>query len=232
MAWIESHQAIGQHPKTIALAHQLGVSLPTAVGHLHYLWWWALDYAPDGELKRHSPSIIAHACQWRGKPERLLQALVEVGFLEGDESGARIHDWEEYAGKLIDRRATNRERMRSARAAHGANGVQPTSGETVHARVGLPGSDARVGLPDRTIPDLPDHTGPETSLSRPEKLNPAGPARPGPAPGGRARENGPDPKLLAEHLARIERERASRARPGQPDLRNSFKTDEDDGAVG
>jgi hypothetical protein len=78
MAWIESHQAIGQHPKTIALAHQLGVSLPTAVGHLHYLWWWALDYAPDGELKRHSPSIIAHACQWRGKPERLLQALVEV----------------------------------------------------------------------------------------------------------------------------------------------------------
>jgi hypothetical protein len=146
MAWIESHQAVGQHPKTLALAHLLGVSLPTAVGHLHYLWWWALDYAPDGELKRHGPTVVAHACLWRGKPQRLWEALTESGFLEAGQSGARIHDWGDYAGKLIDRRASNRQRMRAARAAHGADGVHVTSGVPVHTRVELPDQ------PDRTEP--------------------------------------------------------------------------------
>ncbi len=54
MAWIESHQALGQHPKTIRLAAILGrAQMPTVVGHLHYLWWWAFDYARDGRIGRH-----------------------------------------------------------------------------------------------------------------------------------------------------------------------------------
>ena len=34
------------------LARRLGVSLPAAIGHLHLLWWWAMDYAQDGDLTR------------------------------------------------------------------------------------------------------------------------------------------------------------------------------------
>jgi len=39
VAWIESHQTLGQHPKTRKLARLLNISAPTAVGHLQFLWW-------------------------------------------------------------------------------------------------------------------------------------------------------------------------------------------------
>ena len=39
MAWIESHQEIWRHPKTKKLARLLSVSVPTAVGHLHGIWY-------------------------------------------------------------------------------------------------------------------------------------------------------------------------------------------------
>lgn len=50
MAWIESHQEIWRHPKTKKLARLLGVSVPTAVGHLHGIWYWALDFAQDADF--------------------------------------------------------------------------------------------------------------------------------------------------------------------------------------
>ena len=45
MAWIESHQELWRHPKTKKLARLLGVSVPTVVGHLHGIWYWALDFS-------------------------------------------------------------------------------------------------------------------------------------------------------------------------------------------
>src|SRR5215471_2583384 len=78
MPWIESHQMVGHHPKTIRLAELLRVSLPTAVGHVHYLWWWALDFAPTGAI-RTSPTVLARACEWRGSAEKFVQALVAAG---------------------------------------------------------------------------------------------------------------------------------------------------------
>ena len=57
MAWIESHQALGRHPKLRRLARALNISHPTAVGDLHYLWWFAIDFAQDGSLGR----LDAHA---------------------------------------------------------------------------------------------------------------------------------------------------------------------------
>src|SRR5687767_5633894 len=54
MAWIESHQEIARHPKTRKLARLLGGSVPTAIGHLHLLWWWAVDYAEDGWLGKYT----------------------------------------------------------------------------------------------------------------------------------------------------------------------------------
>ena len=51
-AWIESHQSLRDHPRKDQLAEELFVGrVPNdvanyaAVGILHYLWWWALDYA-------------------------------------------------------------------------------------------------------------------------------------------------------------------------------------------
>lgn len=118
MAWIESHQALGQHPKTRKLARKLGCSVPAAVGHLQFLWWWALDYAPDGNVTRFEEDDIADAVLWEGAGSQLVAALIDSGFidLEGDEK--TIHDWDEYAGRLLDKRAANTRRKQESRARH------------------------------------------------------------------------------------------------------------------
>lgn len=119
MAWIESHQAVGQHPKTKKLARRLGVSLPAAVGHMHYLWWWALDFAQDGVLDKFDAEDIADAMQWDGDADQLVEALLYVGYIDDTPDGRRIHDWAEYAGKLLERREKDRARKRSAAEAAG-----------------------------------------------------------------------------------------------------------------
>lgn len=117
MAWIESHQTLGQHPKTRRLAHLLGVSKPAAVGHLQYLWWWAMDYADDGNLARFDALDIAIGSEWEGDETMFVDALVSAGFLDRDPDGMhRVHDWDQYGGKLAERRKANAERMREARA--------------------------------------------------------------------------------------------------------------------
>lgn len=120
MAWIESHQEVGRHPKTKKLARRLGVSLPAAVGHLHYLWWWALDFAQDGTLDKYDNDDIAEAMEWNGDGDELMEALQEAGFIDRTEyGGLMIHDWGIYAGKLIERRAKDRDRKRKAAEAVG-----------------------------------------------------------------------------------------------------------------
>ncbi len=111
MAWIESHQTLGQHPKTRKLARLLNISVPTAVGHLQFLWWWAMDYAPDGSLERFEDADIADAMLWEGNAEALVDALRIAGFVDVNQ----IHDWDTYLGRLIDRRAANAERARESR---------------------------------------------------------------------------------------------------------------------
>jgi hypothetical protein len=165
MSWIESHQSLGQHPKTIRLASLLKVSMPAAVGHLHYLWWWTMDYAPDGKIGRYDAGIIGHACLWKGKPQALVDALVEAGFLDAD-GDLMIHDWPDYAGRLIERRESNkdrqkafRDRRKTGRDAEIANGQNNAVGHTDNAArngdVGVT-ERARVALP--TVPTVPTLT--------------------------------------------------------------------------
>jgi len=137
MAWIESHSTLRHHPKTKRLAKALRVSIPTAVGYLHFLWWWALDYAQDGNLSGFTPEDIAEVILWEGDPQGAVDALVESGFIDRSpkKGSLSIHDWYEYAGRLIDKREKNRKRSQRARdskkksenedaPAAGANGMR------------------------------------------------------------------------------------------------------------
>lgn len=113
MAWIESHQSLGQHPKTKKLARLLGASVPQVVGHLHLLWWWAFDYAQDGDLSRYSAEDIADAVLWEGSATLLLTALLDARFLDQPDGNPRIHDWDQYGGKLLAKRRADSARQRS-----------------------------------------------------------------------------------------------------------------------
>ena len=98
MAWIESHQALGRHPKLLRLAAQLRIHKAQAVGHLKYLWWWALDYAPKGNLSAFASAEISAAAEWHGDPEVFVETLKETGWLEAN---GEIHDWSHYAGPWL-----------------------------------------------------------------------------------------------------------------------------------
>ena len=115
MAWIESNQELGRHPKTRKLARLLDISVVTAVGHLHYLWWWALDFAQEGVLSKYDEYDIAEACMWEGDEKLFVDALIHAGFIDEKESILSIHDWYDYAGKLMERRQSDAERKREAR---------------------------------------------------------------------------------------------------------------------
>jgi hypothetical protein len=115
MAWIESHQELGRHPKTARAARRLGLSRATVVGHLHYLWWWCLDYASDGDLSGYSAEEIAEAAAWDGDPSAFVSALVEAGFLDRTDGRLVVHDNADYNGKLKRQRDDNRRRQRDFR---------------------------------------------------------------------------------------------------------------------
>ncbi len=116
MAWLPSHQSIGHHPKTRKLARHLKISLPATIGHLHLLWWWALDYAPNGNLSRYESADIAEACMFDGDPETFFTALHEAGFLDlSSDDEWIIHDWGEYGGKYVEQKNQDAERKRQNR---------------------------------------------------------------------------------------------------------------------
>lgn len=137
MAYIESHQALGDHPKVKRGAEMLGISEARMVGHLHYLWWWALDYAPDGSLAGLRDAEIARAARyptgpidkrqlamWDAEPpkdqgEAFVRALVECsprpgrpGFLERTDAGLVLHDWNDFTGAVADFREITRKKWR------------------------------------------------------------------------------------------------------------------------
>ena len=111
MPWIKSHSELLSHPKTKRAARSLGVSVIAMVGHLHALWWWAMEYAPDGLISAYDPEDIADAVMWDGNPDDFLNALLNCGardcpgFLEKNKDGdIVIHDWEEHCGRNYENR--------------------------------------------------------------------------------------------------------------------------------
>jgi len=112
MAWIPSHQELAHHPKLRRAALIAGVSEPAMIGHLHLLWWFALDIAPEGDLSRLDAQDIAIAAKFDGDPDLFVRALQQcgpggtVGFLSDD---MHLHDWEEYGGKYVRKVQTGRE---------------------------------------------------------------------------------------------------------------------------
>jgi hypothetical protein len=150
MAWIEIHQSLPGHRKTLKAAARLHIDPAQMVGHMVTLWLWGLDNAPDGCIGGE-PWMIAHAAGWRGDPEAFVNALHESAFVGADGDPGNelwsIANWHEYAGKLIDRRAANVQRMRAARATNGAR--------TVHERVEPPYSTVQNSTEQNQVEPKP-----------------------------------------------------------------------------
>ncbi|MEW6044994.1 MAG: DnaD domain protein [Bacillota bacterium] len=116
MAWIELHQSLPSHRKTLIAAELLNIPPVHFVGHITTFWLWCLDNVPDGILAGISPRMIARAAQWEGDPDQFFSALVQAGFVDIDQAEVpEIHDWHDYAGRLVERRRADAERKRAER---------------------------------------------------------------------------------------------------------------------
>ncbi len=135
--WVPSCTNLPRHPKFLKLCSLLECSVVEGLGYLHLLWYFAFEYSDDGSIAGFDYRQVESACTWDARDGHLYNTFKQCGFI--DETG-RVHDWEDYVGHILRRRASNAARMRAARAVH-VEGYRP----------------------DR--PDPTDHTGPSGLVS-------------------------------------------------------------------
>jgi hypothetical protein len=71
---------------------------------------------PDGDLTKHDAEDIAIGMMWDGDPTVLLEALVASRWVDRNGTGVALHDWDEYGGKLVERRRADAARKAQERA--------------------------------------------------------------------------------------------------------------------
>lgn len=145
MAWLEVQQSLPRHPKNLRLSAKLRIHRAQSAGHLLFLWLWSLDYAPTGNLSAFGPAEISAAADYPGDSELFTQALRDTGWIDPDGS---LHDWYDYAGKLIEKREADRERKAEERKKNGSGAVHRTS--SGHPRDGA-GTVPNLTPPNPTI---------------------------------------------------------------------------------
>ena len=118
MAWLQVHQTLKDHRKTFDSADMLEIKPAYMIGLLTCFWLWALDNAPSGNLAGISARTIARAAGWpEDDADNFVSSIKAAGWLDESEDGdLEIHDWYDYAGKLIDQREAEKQRSRRRRA--------------------------------------------------------------------------------------------------------------------
>lgn len=98
-----------------ACADALNLSRIEMIGMLVSLWLWALDNAHDGSLEGVSDRTIARVCDFpEKKASKLMESLHKYGWLDRIGDHYAIHDWYDYAGKLMERREKDRRRKKNS----------------------------------------------------------------------------------------------------------------------
>ena len=110
--WVQSAAKLRTDPNIAVARRLLGIPAVHLVGHWHYLLWWAVTHADDGDLSEVSPYAVADAAGWEGDPEAFLSALKQSGLVTSD---GIIADWHAYTGRLLETRRRNREKVAAHR---------------------------------------------------------------------------------------------------------------------
>jgi hypothetical protein len=213
MAWIELHDNLPDHPKTLAVARALDMDKDMVVGKLCRLWTWCLANREDGLLALEDGETLCEVMRFTGGAKKLMQALCtppkggEAGFIEPVPGGYRLHGWEERTSLLMETRARKRaqtmERTRRYRERRKEQVSQGGGdGDAAVTRHGDAGCDAAV-----TQCDAP--TEPNPTEPYPTEPNPLGGIPPREVRGkGREQEGPPAGACAGQTEAGRRRDRA------------------------
>lgn len=168
--FIESHQELARHPKTRKLTRILHINRAQAIGHLHMLWWWCLDYARDGDISGFDSDEIADACDYDGDPVHFLAALTTAGFVDIADDGTKtIHDWYDYAGALLEKLEAYREGNKKRQQAWRDRQKSKQHNANVTERNAL----RNANVTGRSNLTIPNQIGSDRTLSDPSDLDPS-----------------------------------------------------------
>ncbi len=100
MRWFKLYANLKDHPKRWRFEEIAG----TEHG-LHYLTLWfsyVCLYATDGNVTNFTPREVARACEWKGEPQALWDALMGAGFIDKVENSLHAHDWAQENARFIE----------------------------------------------------------------------------------------------------------------------------------
>ena len=98
-------RATSRHPKIFHLMREISITRRDAVGLLELLWEFTAEYAPRGDIGRHTDLAIAAALEWNGNPDELMRGLRESGWIDvSEEHRIVIHDWIDHAPEYVKKR--------------------------------------------------------------------------------------------------------------------------------
>lgn len=146
--WIELHDNLPDHPKIVKLAALTKMDRDLARAKLERLWLWALTNRLSGALSYDDVLLLTDVMRIKGDPQKMVDALVTCGLLEDTGDGYYIHDWDEHAGALIDRRERQRQqaRERKRKSRDKCDDVtdmsRVTSVTVTHSTVPIPNKDS------------------------------------------------------------------------------------------
>jgi hypothetical protein len=149
--------AFPRHPKTVKLQRRLGA---TGCWSLVCLFLWVADNRPDGNLSGMSDEDIEIAAGWSGDSNTFVGALVEVGFLDGQDGIHSIHDWVEHNPWAATRGERIAKAKKAAAARWGTDASSMLDACSPHA-TGMqePCLDAKRAMPStRPNPTQPNPT--------------------------------------------------------------------------
>lgn len=92
------------HLKTKKLKRKLNLRDFEALGIVEALWYHAAASADDGAIGRWTNEEIALAIEWEDDPDKLVEALVDSGFLDHHPTHRLVvHDWHDHAPSYVQK---------------------------------------------------------------------------------------------------------------------------------
>lgn len=125
------------HPKLRRFMRSSGLSRNEAAGTLFSVWAWGVDNAERSGLileadRRDIADVISAGSGLSNgvKPAKVVDAMVEAGWIDEIEGHLYLHDWDEWQDmyyRFIEKREKNTARKRRAREAEKAAAFPPPS---------------------------------------------------------------------------------------------------------
>lgn len=123
MAWVKVYErVIG--PKLRSLAKEVGCSQNEALGCLVRLWLWGINNADSAGMiiggdENDIEDVLGSGIDGRYTAEAVVAAMKKTGWIDIDDTGIYLHDWDEWQSqwyKDANARRRDAERKRVARA--------------------------------------------------------------------------------------------------------------------